>query len=88
MAINATRSPCSTTGGSGVCAGQPGGARPALMAYAIAEDPAREHAVHGQPRRLALTHTHESVGVPDQALADEFLVPYETERTGSTSIIR
>ncbi len=52
----------------------------ALMAYAIAEDPRVSLPVMVNVDGFALTHTYESVEVPDQALADEFLVPYETER--------
>lgn len=51
----------------------------ALMAYAIAEDPRVSTPFMVNLDGFALTHTYESVEVPDQALADEFLVPYETE---------
>lgn len=51
----------------------------ALMAYAIAEDPRVSTPFMVNLDGFALTHTYESVDVPDQSLADEFLPPYRTE---------
>lgn len=50
----------------------------ALMAYAVAEHPAVSTPVMVNLDGFALTHTYETVDVPDQATADAFLPPYET----------
>ncbi|MCI8424164.1 MAG: pyruvate ferredoxin oxidoreductase [Adlercreutzia sp.] len=50
----------------------------ALMAYAVAEDARVSLPVMVNVDGFALTHTYESVEVPDQAAADEFLPPYVT----------
>lgn len=49
----------------------------ALMAYAIAENPAVMTPVMVNLDGFALTHTYETVDVPDPEQADEFLPPYE-----------
>ncbi len=51
----------------------------ALMAYAVAEDPAVSLPVMVNLDGFALTHTYESVDVPTQEQADAFLPPYVTE---------
>lgn len=48
----------------------------ALMAYAVAEDPAVMTPVMVNLDGFALTHTYETVDVPDQDRADAFLPPY------------
>lgn len=50
----------------------------ALMAYAVAEDPAVMTPFMVNLDGFALTHTYETVDVPDPAQADAFLPPYET----------
>ena len=49
----------------------------ALMAYAVAEDPAVRTPVMVNLDGFALTHTYETVDVPDPAQADAFLPPYD-----------
>ena len=49
----------------------------ALMAYAVAEDPAVATPVMVNLDGFALTHTYETVDVPEPAEADAFLPPYE-----------
>lgn len=51
----------------------------ALMAYAIAEDPAVSTPVMVNLDGFALTHTYETVDVPTLGQADAFLPPYATE---------
>ncbi len=51
----------------------------ALMAYAIAEDPRVSTPFMVNLDGFALTHTYETVDIPDQDRADEFLPPYETK---------
>ena len=50
----------------------------ALMAYALAEDPEVMTPVMVNLDGFALTHTYETVDVPDAEAADAFLPPYET----------
>lgn len=50
----------------------------ALMAYAVAEHPAVSTPFMVNLDGFALTHTYETVEVPEPAQADEFLPPYET----------
>lgn len=50
----------------------------ALMAYAIAEDPAVSTPFMVNLDGFALTHTYENVDVPEPEQADAFLPPYET----------
>lgn len=50
----------------------------ALMAYAIAEDPAVSTPMMVNLDGFALTHTYENVDVPEPEQADAFLPPYET----------
>ena len=50
----------------------------ALMAYLVAEDPSVMTPVMVNLDGFALTHTYETVDVPEQAQADAFLPPYET----------
>lgn len=50
----------------------------ALMAYAVAEDPAVSTPVMVNLDGFALTHTYENVDVPDPEDADAFLPPYES----------
>lgn len=49
----------------------------ALMAYAVAENPAVATPVMVNLDGFALTHTYETVDVPEPAEADAFLPPYE-----------
>ncbi|RNL48931.1 transketolase C-terminal domain-containing protein [Paraeggerthella hongkongensis] len=49
----------------------------ALMAYALAEDPAVMTPVMVNLDGFALTHTYETVDVPEPEQADAFLPPYE-----------
>ena len=49
----------------------------ALMAYAVAENPAGATPVMVNLDGFALTHTYETVDVPEPAEADAFLPPYE-----------
>lgn len=49
----------------------------ALMAYALAEDPAVMTPVMVNLDGFALTHTYETVDVPSEEQADAFLPPYE-----------
>jgi pyruvate ferredoxin oxidoreductase alpha subunit len=49
-----------------------------LMAYAIAENPRVSTPFMVNLDGFALTHTYETVDVPTQEQADEFLPPYET----------
>ncbi len=49
-----------------------------LMAYAIAEDPRVSTPFMVNLDGFALTHTYETVDVPDDAQADAFLPPYRT----------
>lgn len=49
----------------------------ALMAYAVAEDPAVATPVMVNLDGFALTHTYETVDVPEPEEADAFLPPYE-----------
>ena len=49
----------------------------ALMAYAVAEDPQVMTPVMVNLDGFALTHTYETVDVPEPAHADAFLPPYE-----------
>lgn len=49
----------------------------ALMAYAVAEDPAVLTPFMVNLDGFALTHTYETVDVPDAADADAFLLPYK-----------
>lgn len=49
----------------------------ALMAYAVAEDPRVATPVMVNLDGFALTHTYETVDVPEPAEADAFLPPYE-----------
>ena len=49
----------------------------ALMAYAVAENPAVATPVMENLDGFALTHTYETVDVPEPAEADAFLPPYE-----------
>lgn len=51
----------------------------ALMAYAVAEDPAVMTPVMVNLDGFALTHTYETVDVPEPEEADAFLPPYSTE---------
>ncbi|MEG2628856.1 MAG: transketolase C-terminal domain-containing protein [Raoultibacter sp.] len=51
----------------------------ALMAYAIAEDDAVRTPMMVNLDGFALTHTYETVEVPDPAEADAFLPPYQTD---------
>ena len=51
----------------------------ALMAYAVAEDPRVATPFMVNLDGFALTHTYETVDVPEAAQADEFLPPYVTE---------
>ncbi|MEG1082381.1 MAG: transketolase C-terminal domain-containing protein, partial [Pseudomonas sp.] len=51
----------------------------ALMAYAIAEDDAVRTPMMVNLDGFALTHTYETVEVPDSAEADAFLPPYQTD---------
>ncbi len=60
----------------------------ALMAYAVAEDPAVRTPVMVNLDGFALTHTYETVDVPDSEQADAFLPPYDRRGTASTSSIR
>lgn len=50
----------------------------ALMAYAVAEDARVSLPVMVNIDGFALTHTYESVDIPTQQQADEFLPPYST----------
>lgn len=50
----------------------------ALMAYAVAENPAVATPVMVNLDGFALTHTYETVDVPEPAEADAFLPPYES----------
>ena len=49
----------------------------ALMAYAVAEDPEVRTPFMVNLDGFALTHTYESVDIPDQEQADAFLPPYD-----------
>lgn len=49
----------------------------ALMAYAVAEDPKVRTPFMVNLDGFALTHTYESVDIPDQEQADAFLPPYD-----------
>ena len=49
-----------------------------LMAYAIAEDPRISTPFMVNLDGFAITHTYETVEIPSQEQADEFLPPYET----------
>ena len=51
----------------------------ALMAYAVAEDPKVRTPFMVNLDGFALTHTYESVDIPDQEQADAFLPPYDGE---------
>ena len=51
----------------------------ALMAYAIAEDDAVRTPMMVNLDGFALTHTYETVEVPEPAEADAFLPPYQTD---------
>ena len=51
----------------------------ALLAYAVAEDPRVCLPAMVNIDGFALTHTYESVDIPTQEQADEFLPPYTTE---------
>ena len=51
----------------------------AMMAYRIAEDPSVSTPFMANLDGFHLTHTYETVDVPDQEAADRFLPPYETE---------
>lgn len=51
----------------------------ALMAYAVAEDPAVMTPVMVNLDGFALTHTYETVDVPEPEEADAFLPPYTSE---------
>lgn len=51
----------------------------ALLAYAVAEDPQVSTPFMANLDGFALTHTYETVDIPDQAQADAFLPPYATD---------